>query len=122
MSPIVLWVTNGWRMSIRSDHPVGQAPPGEVQARVQQQPVARVLVDRDPQARRLVADPDRVAAGHLDEGRDVERLVHRVGQIAPADLAPQAVQVALAMRVVDLDDHCPEVAGGIPAQDRSWPG
>ena len=120
--PIVLWVTNGCRTSIRSDHPVGQAPPSEVQARVQQQPVARVLVDRDPQPRRLVADPDRVAAGHLDERRDVERLVHRVDQLAAPSVSPRRrVQVALAVGVVDLDDHRLEVAGAVPAQDRSWP-
>src|SRR5918995_5759043 len=56
------------------DHPVGQAPASEIQAGVEQESVAGVLVDGDPQACRLVPDPDRVAAGDLDERRHVEVL------------------------------------------------
>ena len=87
---------------------------------MQQQPVAGVLVDGDAQPRRLVADPDRVAAGHLDERRDVERLVHRVdeGRSRPA-VPRRRVQVPLAVRVVDLDDDDPQVAGRVPAQEEA---
>ena len=77
MRAIVRWGRNGWRRSSRGQVPVGQRPPGQVQARVELEALGLVLVDRDAQPRRLVADPDLVAATHLDERRDVERLVHR---------------------------------------------
>ena len=121
--PIVRCVTNGCRTSIRSDHPVGQGPPREVKARVQQQPVARVLVDRDPQARCLVADPDRVAAGHLDEGRDVERLVHRIDQRrSPSDRHPGGVYRWRSPCVLWTSTITDGGRRRRPGTGRSWPG
>ena len=119
MSPMVVWVTNGWRRSSRSTIRSRQAPPDQVEAGVEQEAVAGILVDGDAQPGRLVADPDRVAAGHLDERRDVEGLVHRVDQGRRIRRAEQAVEVPLTVRVVHLDDDGPEVAGRIPAQEEA---
>ena len=117
--PMVLWLASGWRSSIRRTIRSDSRRRRQVQARVQQQPVVLRLVDRDPQPRGLVADAHRVPPGHLDERRDVERLVHRVHEGRRVRVAAEHVQVSLAVGVVDLDDHDLQVARAVPAQEEA---
>ncbi len=62
------------------------------------------LGDGDAQAGRVVLDAHRVAGVHVDEGRDVEVLVHGIDPGLAPPLRTQRVEAALAVRVVDLDD------------------
>ena len=82
--PIVRWLTIGWRTSMRRT--IRSDRRRRVRSRLvcRRRPSVLGFVDRDPETGRLVADPDRVAPGHLDERRDVERLVHRVHEGAGA--------------------------------------
>jgi hypothetical protein len=49
------------------DHPVRQASAGQVEARVQEEATFLGFIDRDAETRWLIADPDRLSPGHLDE-------------------------------------------------------
>ena len=62
MRAVVRCGRNGWRSDQPKQVPVGQPPPRQVQAGVQLEALGLALVDRDPQPRRLVADPHLVAA------------------------------------------------------------
>ena len=77
MRAIVLWVMNGWRRSIRTTirSVSGRRRRTRLVARSGTSPCRSLM--RDAQAAGVVVDVDRVAALHVDERRDVERLRHR---------------------------------------------
>ena len=77
MSAMVRWVMSGWRSSRRSTIRSLRRRRREHEAGGDDGGVVLALVDRDPQARRVVLHVHGVAALHVDERRDVEVLVHR---------------------------------------------
>src|SRR5690242_14411386 len=100
------------RVSDKESHerPARERPALQVEAGVKEKTLGLLLVDRDSQPRRLVADVNLVAATHLDERRDVEILGHRGPEARAIRPWPKRVEMSFAVGVVDLhDDHAEDV-------------